>query len=82
MHPSQQTLLSRLDRLADAEHRLSVIDLCGELALSRRSMTDRLVRLTAYGVIEPCRRGDDSTWALTDKGTAAARRQPNGSNRP
>jgi len=82
MHPSQQTLLTRLDRLADAERTLSVTGLCQELALSPRSMTDRLVRLTAYGVIEPCRRGDDSTWTLTDKGTAAARRQPIGANRP
>jgi DNA-binding transcriptional regulator PaaX len=78
MHPSQQTLLRRLDRIADPQRRVSVTDLCQELALSRRSMTDRLVRLTAYGVIEPSRRGDDSTWTLTDKGTAVARGNPKG----
>jgi DNA-binding transcriptional regulator PaaX len=78
MHPSQQTLLRRLDGLADARRRVSLPDLCHEMALSRRSMTNRLVRLTAYGVIEPSRRGDDSIWTLTDKGTAAARDHPKG----
>jgi DNA-binding IclR family transcriptional regulator len=67
VHPSQHRLLTRMNHLADGQRTVSLVDLCDDLAISQRSMVNRLVRLTAYGVVEPRHLGDDSSWRLTNR---------------